>query len=61
MERLKGDLRFNIIIIFLITILLMDTALVSYKHLITQVIIAIATCYFIYLKKPEVNNRKVKV
>jgi len=58
--RLKGDLRFNIIIIFLITILLMDATLVSYKHLITQVIIAISTSYFIYLKKTKVNNDKVK-
>lgn len=58
--RLKGDLRFNIIIIFLITILLMDATLVSYKHLITQVIIAISTSYFIYLKKTKVNNDQVK-
>ena len=51
--RKKGSTKHNVIIVFMSLILFMDTALVSYSHLITHVIIASCSSYYFYLQRLE--------
>jgi O-antigen ligase len=56
-KKIKGNSEYNIIIVFVSIILIIDLAMVSYGHLITHFIIAASVSYYKILRLKENNNQ----